>query len=75
MSNPMFNPKPNYSGVTIHILNPAVNVNPNICKNIPPKFDSVAALNIIKPIVTIINVLIILDHLNICLSLFTPTFL
>lgn len=32
MSQSMFNPKPNYSGVTIQILNPAVNVgeNPNI---------------------------------------------
>ncbi|MBR6127225.1 hypothetical protein IKQ21_06025 [bacterium] len=28
MSNPMFNPQPNYSGVTIQISNPAVNVNP-----------------------------------------------
>ena len=28
MSNPMFNPRPNYSGVTIQITNPAVNVNP-----------------------------------------------
>lgn len=28
MTNPMFNPQPNYSGVTIQIANPAVNVNP-----------------------------------------------
>ena len=26
MTNPMFNPQPNYSGVTIQISNPAVNV-------------------------------------------------
>ena len=26
MTNPMFNPQPNYSGVTIQIANPAVNV-------------------------------------------------
>ena len=28
MTNPMFNPQPNYSGVTIQIANPAVNVGP-----------------------------------------------
>ena len=29
MTNPMFNPQPNYSGVTIQIANPAVNVGTN----------------------------------------------
>lgn len=29
MTNPMINPQPNYSGVTIQIANPAVNVTPN----------------------------------------------
>ena len=29
MTNQMFNPQPNYSGVTIQIANPAVNVTPN----------------------------------------------
>lgn len=29
MTNPMFNPQPNYSGVTIQIANPAVNVGQN----------------------------------------------
>lgn len=29
MTNPMFNPQPNYSGVTIQIFNPAVNVGQN----------------------------------------------
>ena len=29
MTNPMFNPQPNYSGVTIQIANPSVNVSPN----------------------------------------------
>ena len=29
MTNQMFNPQPNYSGVTIQIANPAVNVSPN----------------------------------------------
>jgi len=28
MTNPLFNPQPNYSGVTIQIANPAVNVSP-----------------------------------------------
>ena len=31
MTNPMFNPQPNYSGVTIQIANPAVNVGTNDC--------------------------------------------
>ena len=35
MTNPMFNPQPNYSGVTIQIANPAVNVVPSDGKNIP----------------------------------------
>ncbi|MBR1776516.1 hypothetical protein IJ750_05540 [bacterium] len=29
MTNPIYNPQPNYSGVTIQISNPAVNVNPS----------------------------------------------
>ncbi len=33
MTNPMFSPQPNYSGVTIQIMNPAVNVCPNNGKN------------------------------------------
>ena len=35
MTNPMFSPQPNYSGVTIQITNPAVNVCPNDGKNTP----------------------------------------
>ena len=31
MTNPIFNPQPNYSGVTIQISNPAVNVSPQRC--------------------------------------------
>ena len=35
MTNPMFSPQPNYSGVTIQIANPAVNVCQNDGKNVP----------------------------------------
>jgi len=35
MTNPMFNPQPNYSGVTIQISNPAVNVGQYDGKNVP----------------------------------------
>ena len=35
MTNPIFIPQPNYSGVTIQISNPAVNVVPSDGKNIP----------------------------------------
>ena len=35
MTNPMFNPQPNYSGVTIQIANPAVNVGQPDGRNIP----------------------------------------
>ena len=33
MTNPIYNPQPNYSGVTIQIANPAVNVVPNAVPN------------------------------------------
>ena len=40
MTNPIFNPQPNYSGVTIQIANPAVNVSPN-----PNGYNTCAGLN------------------------------
>ena len=36
MTNPMFNPQPNYSGVTIQIANPAVNVGQTDGRNMQP---------------------------------------
>lgn len=45
MTNPILNPQPNYSGVTIQITNPAVNVGKNdtsYCKPMPANNDSLA---------------------------------